>query len=104
MKGALNANAQAVLDVIRNTPGHPTAIDIYEAVKVIRPRIGLASIYRILQMLVANGQIRELRHNDNTCHYEARIERHDHAICKLCRALRDVPVGLEVPPKFLEIA
>ena len=55
MKGTLNTNAQAVLDVVKGANSHPTASDVYEAVRKTRPRIGLASVYRILHMLVEQG-------------------------------------------------
>lgn len=104
MKGTLNTNAQAVLDVVRRTHNHPTASDVYEAVRAKRPRMGLASVYRILHMLVKQGWIKEVQHNDETCHYDARIDRHDHAICTACGKLIDVPVELNFPQELLESA
>jgi len=47
-KETLNTNAQAVLDVVRSITTHPTALEVYQLVKLVRPRMGLASVYRIL--------------------------------------------------------
>jgi Fe2+ or Zn2+ uptake regulation protein len=102
MKGTLNTNAQAVLNVVKGAQDHPAASDIYEAVKVTRPRMGLASVYRILHMLVEQGWIREIRHNDETCRYDARTDRHDHAVCTACGKLIDIPVGINIPQDLLE--
>ena len=104
MKGTLNTNAQAVLDAVKGADNHPTAADIYEAVRVIRPRMGLASVYRILHMLVAQGWIKEIQHCDETCRYDARTDRHDHAICTTCGALVNVPAGVCIPQDQLESA
>jgi Fur family peroxide stress response transcriptional regulator len=104
MKGTLNTNAQAVLNVVKDAYNHPTASDVYEAVRVTRPRMGLASVYRILHMLVEQGWLREIQHNDETCRYDARTDRHDHAICKTCGKLIDVPVGVNIPQDLLESA
>ncbi len=103
MKGTLNTNAQAVLDVVKGAYNHPTASDVYEAVREIRPHMGLASVYRILHMLVEQGRIKEI-HNDETCRYDGHTERHDHAICTACGLLIDVPVGVSVPQDILEAA
>jgi Fe2+ or Zn2+ uptake regulation protein len=104
MKGKLNTNAQAVLDIVKGAYNHPTASDIYEAVRETRPRIGLASVYRILHMLVEQGRVKETWYNDETCRYDARIDRHDHAICTQCRSLIDVPSEVSVPREILEEA
>lgn len=104
MKGHLNTNAQAVLDVVKVADNHPTASEVYESVRGTRPRMGLASVYRILHMLVEDEWIKEIRHYDEVCRYDARIDRHDHAICTQCRSLIDVPINVSVPQEVLELA
>ena len=104
MKGTLNTNAQAVLDVIKEAHNHPTASDIYEAVRERRPRMGLASVYRILHTLVEQGCIKEIRHSEETCRYDARVDRHDHAVCTACGRLIDVPIGVSIPQEHLKLA
>lgn len=94
MKEVLNTNAQAVLDAVRSTNNHPTALEVYEIVKQQRPRIGLASIYRILHTLVEQEYIRELALGDESSRYDSRTSRHDHALCKSCGKLLDIPVEI----------
>ncbi|GCE10800.1 Fur family transcriptional regulator [Tengunoibacter tsumagoiensis] len=100
----LNRNAQAVLEVVRATEAHPTALDVYTSVKQIRPHIGLASVYRILHTLAEQGLIKELGRNDEGCRYDAHLERHDHAICTQCGALLDIPVEISLPLEALQQA
>jgi Fe2+ or Zn2+ uptake regulation protein len=104
MKETLNENAQAVLEVVRVARSHPTAAEVYEAVRQKRPRIGIASVYRILHNLVEQGYVRELWHTDEICHYDAHVERHDHAICTDCGALLDIPIEVKVPQNVLQAA
>ncbi len=104
MKGTLNANAQAVLDVVRSVNTHPTALEIYELVKQNRPRIGLASIYRILGHLVGRSYIKELHQGNESSRYDGRTERHDHAICSDCGAILDLPIGVIVSQSTLQQA
>ena len=105
IKSMLNENAQAILDMVRGARNHPTALEIYEAVKQQRPRIGLASVYRILHSLVEQKYIRELRMGDEDFNrYDGRIERHDHAICRSCGKLLDLPVEIALSQQALQEA
>lgn len=100
----LNRNALAVLEAVRAAQNHPTAQEIYEAVKAVRPQIGLASVYRILHMLVGQGYLKEVGRSDEGTGYDGRVSRHDHAICTNCGALLDVPVDVLVSTEALEQA
>ena len=103
-KTQLNRNAQAVLTTVQTAHNHPTAQEIYEAVKLTRPKIGLASVYRILHFLAREGYIKEVGRSDDCTGYDGRISRHDHAICTNCGALLDVPVDVLVSSEALEQA
>ena len=104
MKEKLNSNAQAVLDIVEAAENHPTALEIYEAVKLVRPRIGLASVYRILHHLVEQEYIKEVGRNEERCRYDGNISRHDHAVCTTCGALLDIPVAITMPQEVLQTA
>jgi Fur family peroxide stress response transcriptional regulator len=101
MKETLTGNAQAVLDVIRASRDHPTAQEIYDEVRHMRPNIGLASVYRILHILAEQGMIREMGRNAD-CRYDGRVARHDHAICTECGALIDLPSEILVTQEHLQ--
>jgi Fur family peroxide stress response transcriptional regulator len=98
----LNANARAVLEVLRATMAHPTALEVYEAVRRERPRIGLATVYRVLHQLVEQGRIKELGRDE--ARYDANIERHDHAICTECGRLLDISLDGWISNEALQAA
>ncbi|MDQ6660726.1 MAG: transcriptional repressor, partial [Chloroflexota bacterium] len=104
MKTTLNSNARAVLDAVRASQQHPTAIEVYEVVKQLRPRIGLATVYRILHSLVEQGLIKELGPASESVRYDGHISRHDHAVCTVCGALLDLPVDILLSPEILQAA
>lgn len=104
MNKCLNANSQAILDAVSATMNHPTAMEIYETVKQKRPHIGIASVYRILHLLVEQGHIRELALGDESSRYDANTSRHDHAICRNCGLLLDVPIEVAIPAEVLQAA
>jgi Fur family peroxide stress response transcriptional regulator len=104
MEELLNTNARAILDMLRAAPRHPTALDVYESVRRARPRIGLATVYRILHQLTKHGLIREVEHGGECSRYDARTDRHDHAICTGCGALLDIPVDIQLSNEALQAA
>jgi len=104
MEETLNTNARAVLDVLRASEKHPTALEVYEEVRCVRLRIGLATVYRILHQLTEQGLITELGRNDESCRYDGRTNRHDHAICTVCGALLDIPLEIRLPNEVLQPA
>ena len=104
MEEILNANARAVLEVLRASQRHPTAFDVYESVRLTRPRIGLATVYRILHQLTEQGLIKELAYGGGCSRYDACTRRHDHAFCTECGALLDIPQDVQLSNKALQVA
>lgn len=100
----LNANARAVLEVLRKSEGHPTAQEVYDEVRRARPRIGLATVYRILRQLAEQDVIKVWGYGSESARYDARTGRHDHAYCTVCGALLDIPVEIEMSRAELEKA
>lgn len=81
----------AVLEVMAKHPGeHLTAEEIYSLVRDRYPEIGLATIYRTVQVLVELHIIDKVSFDDGFARYELeaceRVSKHHHhhAICKLC--------------------
>ena len=104
MEDILNANARAVLEVLRASNRHPTAQEVYEEVRHARPRIGLATVYRNLRQLAEQGMIKMWGYGSESARYDACTHRHDHACCTVCGALLDVPVEIALSPTELEKA
>ncbi|MHB8599399.1 MAG: Fur family transcriptional regulator [Ktedonobacteraceae bacterium] len=104
MDETLNTNARAILGIVQTAENHPTASDVFEQVRMVRPRIGLATVYRVLHQLAEQGRIKELGRDVESCRYDAHTERHDHAICTECGALLDIPLDVHVSSEALEAA
>lgn len=97
----LNTNARAVLDVLRSAENHPTALEVYEMVRRVRPHIGLATVYRALHQLTEQGVIKEVGCDTESIRYDARTTRHDHAVCTECGALLDLPYEIQIADEML---
>lgn len=104
MDNLLTPNACAVLAVLRASVNHPTAQEVYDEVRHLRPKIGLATVYRILHQLSEQGIIKMWGYGNERARYDARTHRHDHACCTECGALLDVPVEIELARETLEQA
>lgn len=82
----------AVLEVIASCPGgHLTAEEIYDKVKTGSPMIGLATVYRTIQLLMELHLIDRIDLDDGFVRYEigdmgtsVSGHRHHHLICLEC--------------------
>jgi Fe2+ or Zn2+ uptake regulation protein len=86
----LTPQRRAVLEVLRESTDHPTAIEVYERVRAHASGIGAATVYRTLALLVATGQARELSFDSGAARYDANTDRHDHLICLGCGSATDI--------------
>lgn len=81
-----------VLDLIKGSREHPTAEDIYNAVRERFPTISLATIYNILDKLVEVGEVRQLSiRRDKAC-YDGETHTHHHFYCKRCHAIANIEI------------
>lgn len=77
---------------------HPTADDVFTAVRTDIPDISLATVYKSLETLVGCGLAIKLTYGDGSARYDGRLDPHHHARCLACDAVIDVPgqLGAEV--------
>ncbi len=92
---------EAVLQALRAARTHPTAANLYDEVRREHPRIGRATVYRALQRLEEAGLAVEVGRDSFGRHYDARVERHDHAICSLCGQVIDLLDVRSLPAETL---
>jgi Fe2+ or Zn2+ uptake regulation protein len=83
-----------ILDVVRATDAHPTAASVYRRVRRRLPRVSLATVYRNLRMLVAEGFLAE-RADEAGMRFDGNTGRHDHFTCLTCGRIYDVPARVE---------
>lgn len=91
---------KAILDVVtENTGKHLSSEEIYDFVKVKSPEIGLATVYRTVQLLVELEVLSKLNLDDGFVRYE--LDDHDedqhhhhHLICSECGKIIEVKEDL----------
>ena len=79
-----------ILDVVRASDAHPSALMVYRQVRRRLPRVSLATVYRNLRMLAAEGVLSERADAAGT-RFDGNTAPHDHFTCVACGRIYDVP-------------
>ena len=105
----LTPHREAVHAYLASVDHHPTAEEVYLAVKSHGSRLSLATVYNALEALVSAGLASKLAFGDGSARYDIRTDQHDHIHCLGCGMLRDLPPRLrreslgEVPEKGFQV-
>lgn len=79
-----------ILEIVNKSYDHLSAEDIYNIAKKEIPNISLGTVYRNLNLLFENGNIRKIKLDDNIDHYDNIKNEHNHFICNKCNTIYDV--------------
>ncbi|MDI3477247.1 MAG: Fur family transcriptional regulator, ferric uptake regulator [Thermoanaerobacterium sp.] len=94
----LTTQRRAILDVIiENREKHLSSEEIYDLVKEKYPEIGLATVYRTLQLFDELGVIYKLNFDDGRSRYELyhnEDHQHHHLICLKCGSVIEMEEDL----------
>ena len=86
----LTSQRAAVFDYLSKVEHHPTAEEIYLAVKPRLPRISLATVYKNLEALIKCEVISKLTYGDAAARYDIRTDHHYHTRCLDCGKVWDL--------------
>jgi Fe2+ or Zn2+ uptake regulation protein len=84
---------KAILQALCATRSHPTALDVFDAVRGAVPGITLATVYRNLRALQAQGAVREIEAGAEAGRFDACVEDHAHVRCEGCGRVDDLEMG-----------
>src|SRR4051812_7316536 len=82
----------AVWSYLGSVECHPTAEQVYHAVRADVPNISLATIYKALEVLVEAGLAARVAGGPGPARYDGRREAHYHLRCEATGAVRDLPL------------
>jgi Fe2+ or Zn2+ uptake regulation protein len=87
----------AVFDHLRQAECHPTALDVYQAVRAAIPKISLATVYKALEALVAVGGAIKLPAGNGgmRCRYDPCRDLHYHFRCLRTGTVHDLPTRFD---------
>lgn len=81
---------QLVLDAVRSRCDHPTADQVYQAVRAQDCHVSRATVYRNLHLLADAGDILSIKVPGGE-RFDLRADAHPHIICSSCGRVADVP-------------
>lgn len=79
----------AILEAINQLKNHPTVDNIIEYIRNYHPNIATATVYKVLDALIANGLIRKVKTEKDVMRYDAVMERHHHLYCSESDRIED---------------
>jgi len=87
---------KVILEEVKRLGTHPTADEVYEAVRKRLPKVSLGTVYRNLDLLSKEGYIRKIDPAYPQMRFDANTDDHYHVVCMACGRVDDVSVE---PPK-----
>ncbi len=78
-----------VLHALTHMHNHPTAEQVYEAVKPENPSISLATVYKTLEAFVANNLLHKVSSPEGNMRYDPKLEHHGHIHCMNTKEIID---------------
>lgn len=84
---------EMILQQVKNYPIHPTAEQVYTALKKDNPNLSLGTVYRNLNMLSDMGILLKLHIADGSDRFDGRTDNHYHMICTKCERVYDVELN-----------
>ncbi len=83
-----------ILQELCATKEHPTAAELFAAVRRKLPRVSLGTIYRNLEVLHEDGFVRKLELAGHETRFDGTTAPHYHVRCTSCGCVRDLPAPL----------
>ena len=95
----LSAQRRTVAEVLVGDHVHLTAEEVHDLARKRLPEISRATVYNTLNELVSMGELLVVDVVDGPKRYDPNVTAvHDHLVCDRCRAIRDVPRTVPLPP------
>ncbi len=80
----ITAQREAIVEQFLRTRDHVSIDELLTKVRKRQPRVGYATVYRTLKLLVDSGLAVERQFGDGQARYEVVGDHHDHLICVKC--------------------
>lgn len=80
---------RAVLDAIEALAGAFTPIELFDHARVIDPHLGLATVYRTVELLRQSGSVRLLVRDGRPTYVRCHSGHHHHLVCTSCGSVEE---------------
>lgn len=93
-----------ILAALEQDHAHPTAEHLYDTLHRDFPSLSLSTVYQTLDVFIRTGLCRRVSGLGDRLRVDGTPQDHDHAVCRMCRAIFDVDrdqVQLPTSPGYL---
>lgn len=81
---------EAVLDLIADQEGSFTAVEIFQSARRKNPQLGLATVYRTVDLLRRTGSVRPLAGDSRPAYVRCEPgHHHHHLVCRSCGSVEE---------------
>jgi Fe2+ or Zn2+ uptake regulation protein len=85
----LTPQRRAVLDLIAGREGSFTAVELFQEARRRKPRLGLATVYRTVELLRRTGSVRPLVGDGRPAYVRCDPGHHHHLVCLSCGGVEE---------------
>jgi Fur family ferric uptake transcriptional regulator len=85
----LTPQRRVVLAAIDALEGAFTPIELYHHARALDPRLGLATVYRTVELLRETGSVRLLVHEGRATYVRCHAGHHHHLVCTACGGVEE---------------
>ncbi len=90
---------ELIYNQVKNYPVHPTADEVYTALRKEHPNLSMGTVYRNLNLLSETGMLIKIHIDNSPERFDARTDSHCHMLCERCGRVFDIeceaPEGIE---------
>jgi Fur family ferric uptake transcriptional regulator len=91
-KMRISKQRKVILQVVQESPCHPTADEVYHQARRRLPHISLGTVYRNLEILSSSGEIKKVQLGGSQMRFDNCTEEHAHIRCVNCGRVDDLPI------------
>jgi Fur family transcriptional regulator, ferric uptake regulator len=85
----LTPQRRSLLDLVADADGSFTAVDLFQQARRRKPKLGLATVYRTIELLRRTGSVRPLVGEARPAYVRCDPGHHHHLVCLSCGAVEE---------------
>ena len=93
----LTAPRVAVLEELERNRSHPNPLEVHRLLRARHPSLSLSTVYLTIEAFANAGLLRRLPARDGRLRVDGVVDEHDHAVCRQCSDVFDLPARAPVP-------
>ncbi len=93
-KYRMTPQRRVILEELKKTKKHPSANEVYHAVRERLPDISMGTVYRNLEILTQQGEAQKITNGGKKKRYDGNAGKHFHVKCTSCGRVDDLPGNL----------